>query len=210
MEDVCPVYGATDTLVLDYWCHLPWVLKPGWICCLQTFLFAWHSSDSPLQELLTVCGPAWQLSLFGPHTCSYQTYWWSLGQGSKPWPTMPQHSTPNHSVLDGLLRVSTQALLHCYSLDVFYLCNRPLVPMIGYYVCSWARVISSSVRYCCLMYKAPWTTSCTSLSYRTLNSLFALHCIWSKYLVKPKCNWLWDQSWSLAVQSVGSCEATNL
>ena len=38
LGDVSPFRGAIDTLVLDFWWHLPWVSKPGWIPCLRTSL----------------------------------------------------------------------------------------------------------------------------------------------------------------------------
>ena len=33
-----PFCGATDTPVLDFWWHLPWVSKPGWIPCMLSRL----------------------------------------------------------------------------------------------------------------------------------------------------------------------------
>ena len=38
LEDISPVYGVTDTPVLVFWWHLPWVLKPGWIPCILFYL----------------------------------------------------------------------------------------------------------------------------------------------------------------------------
>ena len=38
-------WGATDTPVLDFWQHLPWVSKPGWIPCL-------HASSPACHEFL--------------------------------------------------------------------------------------------------------------------------------------------------------------
>ena len=31
LEDISPFRGATDTPLLDFWWHLPWVSMPGWI-----------------------------------------------------------------------------------------------------------------------------------------------------------------------------------
>ena len=50
---VTSALGFTDTPVLDFWWHLPWVSKPGWINSLSCLLT--DSSDSPLVwHLLTV------------------------------------------------------------------------------------------------------------------------------------------------------------
>ena len=38
--------------VLDFWWHLPWVSKPGWISCLLRYLFEMDSSVSPLTQHL--------------------------------------------------------------------------------------------------------------------------------------------------------------
>ena len=36
LNDISPFCGATDNPVLDFWWHLPWVSKPGWIlACVQ-------------------------------------------------------------------------------------------------------------------------------------------------------------------------------
>ena len=39
-EDISPFWGATDTPVLNFWRHLPWVSKPGWTPHLRAFLAA--------------------------------------------------------------------------------------------------------------------------------------------------------------------------
>ena len=36
LEDINPFCRATDTPVLYFWWHIPWVSKPGWISCLCT------------------------------------------------------------------------------------------------------------------------------------------------------------------------------
>ena len=38
LEDISPFRGATDTPVLDFWWHLPWVSKPMWIPCMLSHL----------------------------------------------------------------------------------------------------------------------------------------------------------------------------
>ena len=38
LEDISPFCGATDTSVLDFWWHLSWVSKPGWILSLARFV----------------------------------------------------------------------------------------------------------------------------------------------------------------------------
>ena len=60
--------------------------------CLHTM----DSSDSHLEwHSLTSWQPAWQLSLFDPHTCKHvYKHWWS----SDPWPLVGQPSALNHSV----------------------------------------------------------------------------------------------------------------
>ena len=37
-EEISPLCGATDTSDLDFWWHLPWVSKPGWIPSLAFIL----------------------------------------------------------------------------------------------------------------------------------------------------------------------------
>ena len=38
LEDISPFCGATDTSVLDFGRHLPWLSKPGWIPLLVCFI----------------------------------------------------------------------------------------------------------------------------------------------------------------------------
>ena len=68
LEDISPFCGATDTHILNFWWHLPWVSKQGespWF--VLHHLHAMDSSDSPLvQHLLTSWQPAWQPSCFNP------------------------------------------------------------------------------------------------------------------------------------------------
>ena len=37
LEDICPFCGVTNIPVLDFWRHVLWVSKPGWISCLYAF-----------------------------------------------------------------------------------------------------------------------------------------------------------------------------
>ena len=66
-EDISPFCEATDTPVLDFWWHLPWVSKPGLIPSLACFV-TMEFSESPL-----VWHTCWSLgsqcNLFQSETC---------------------------------------------------------------------------------------------------------------------------------------------
>ena len=66
LEDINPFCGTTDTLVLDFWWRLAWVLKArvDSLVCMLCHLHATYYSDSPLvRPLLT----PWRPSRFDPH-----------------------------------------------------------------------------------------------------------------------------------------------
>ena len=68
LEDISPFCVATHTLVLDFWWHLPWVSKPGWICCILSLLcdpqihFWWNTC--------WLCGGQHGSQAFYPHICT--------------------------------------------------------------------------------------------------------------------------------------------
>ena len=50
LENISHFHGATDTPVLDFWWHLPWVSKPGWIpfaCFLLCVILRFSSGMTP-------------------------------------------------------------------------------------------------------------------------------------------------------------------
>ena len=65
-------YGTTDVPVLDFWWHLPRVLKPGWIPHLHASApvyngFFRFTSGTTTADLLTG-----SQAFFNPHTCIYK------------------------------------------------------------------------------------------------------------------------------------------
>ena len=77
--------GATDTPVLDFWWHLSWVSKSGWISHLCAFSLVW-SSDSPLVwHLMTVKKVSMAAGPFcGATDAPVLDFWWHLSWDSKP------------------------------------------------------------------------------------------------------------------------------
>ena len=65
LEDTSPFCGATDNPVLDFWWHLSWVSKPGWISCLCAFspvvIIRFTSGVTPADcmEVSMVVEPLW-------------------------------------------------------------------------------------------------------------------------------------------------------
>ena len=51
LEDISPFHGTTDTPVLDFTWHLPWVSKPGWI----PFCMLSHLCDSQIHLWCNTC-----------------------------------------------------------------------------------------------------------------------------------------------------------
>ena len=77
LEDISPFCGATDTPVLDFWWHLPWSLKPGWIpslACAQS-----------IPQIHLWCNTCWPLgSQHGSRAISSTYFCTGIGRGSSP------------------------------------------------------------------------------------------------------------------------------
>ena len=56
LENINPFRGGTDTPVLDFWWHLPWVSKAGWIPCFCVFLLVWFSNYTYLSTMTPIIG----------------------------------------------------------------------------------------------------------------------------------------------------------
>ena len=103
LEAIGSFRGATDTPLLDFWWHLSWVSKPGWIpFCVHSHLcdpqipLVWH--------LLTGVTPADCIEVsmaavpFWTTTCrSVHKHWRRFGLGIKPYRLCGDHSALYHS-----------------------------------------------------------------------------------------------------------------
>ena len=92
LEDISPFRGATDTPGLDFWWHLPWVSKPGWIPHLHALLparneFLRFSSGATPADCIQVsmaAEPFWSIYL---QTCPQALV---EVRGLNPWPSVSQ------------------------------------------------------------------------------------------------------------------------
>ena len=113
LEDISPFRGATDTPVLDFWWHLPWVSKLGWIphlCALSPVCneFQRFTSGVTPADCIEVSIAAEPFQSMYLQMCPQALV---EAQGSNLWPSMLQawHCRPlGHSGSTYVLQLSKE------------------------------------------------------------------------------------------------------